>query len=53
MSFSVELHPKAVKFLRKLPADVSERIVLKVKELSKNPYHYLEHLRLIIHIISI
>ena len=43
MSYSVEWHPKVRKFLRKLPKDISERIVLKVKEVQEDPFRYLEH----------
>ena len=43
MSYSVEWHPKVRKFLRKLPEDIAERIVLKVKEVQEDPFHYLEH----------
>ncbi len=43
MTYSVEWHPKVRKFLRKLPKDVSERIVLKVKEAQNDPFRYLEH----------
>ena len=43
MSYSVEWHPKVRKFLHKLPKDISERIVLKVKELQEDPFRYLEH----------
>ena len=43
MSYSVEWHPKTRKFLRKLPKDISERIVLKVKEVREDPFRFLEH----------
>ena len=43
MSFSVFWHPKVRKFLLKLPKGVSRRIVLKVKAIRENPFHYLEH----------
>ena len=43
MTYSVEWHPKVRKFLRKLPKDISKRIVLKVQEVRKEPFHYLEH----------
>ena len=43
MSYSVEWHPKVRKFLRKLPKDISERIVLKVKEAQEDPFRFLEH----------
>ena len=43
MSYSVEWNPKVRKFLHKLQKDVSERIVLKVKEVKEEPFRYLEH----------
>ena len=43
MTYSVEWHPKVRKFLRKLPTDISKRIVLKMQEASKEPFRYLEH----------
>ena len=43
MSYSVEWDPKVRKYLRKLPNDISARIVLKVKEIKEDPFHYLEH----------
>ena len=43
MSYSVEWHPKVRKFLKKLPKDISARIVLKVKEVKEDPFRYLEH----------
>lgn len=43
MSYSVEWDPKVKKYLRKLPNDISARIVLKVKEIKEDPFHYLEH----------
>jgi len=43
MSYSVDWHPNVRKFLRKLPRDLSKRIVYKVKEIRSDPFHYLEH----------
>jgi len=43
MTYSVEWHPKTRKFLRKLPKEVSARIVLKVKKMKEEPFRYLEH----------
>ena len=43
MSYKVKLHPNVVKFLVKLPEDISERIKNKLKEIKENPFHYLEH----------
>lgn len=43
MSYSAEWHPKTRKFLKKLPNDISARIVLKVKEVQEDPFRFLEH----------
>lgn len=43
MSYSTLWNPKVRKFLRKLPKDISRRIVLKVKDVAEDPFHYLEH----------
>ena len=43
MSYSVIWNPKAKKFLHKLPKETSKRIVLKVKDVKEDPFHYLEH----------
>ena len=32
-----------MKVLRKLPNDLSERIIKKIHDVSKNPFRYLEH----------
>jgi mRNA-degrading endonuclease RelE of RelBE toxin-antitoxin system len=40
MSYSVEWHPNTRKILRKLPKDISERIVLKIKELQEDPFDF-------------
>jgi mRNA interferase RelE/StbE len=42
MSFAVEWHPRVLKFLRKIPSDMAERIVLKVKSAVHDPFRYLE-----------
>jgi len=43
MSYSVEWHPKTRKFLKKLPNDISARIVLIGKEGQEDPFRFLEH----------
>ena len=40
MSFNVRWHPKARKFLRRLPLELSKRIIKKIKE---NPFRYIGH----------
>jgi len=41
--YYVKWHPKARGRLRKLPKDVSSRIVKRVKEVKEDPFYYLEH----------
>jgi mRNA interferase RelE/StbE len=43
MSFNVRWHPKARKFLRRLPTELSKRIIKKIKEIKENPFRYIEH----------
>lgn len=43
MSYEVLLHPEIVKFLDKLPKDVSFRIKEKLKDLKEEPFRHLEH----------
>ena len=43
MTYSIDWNPKAKKFLRKLPKEISKRIVLEVRFIKENPFNYLEH----------
>jgi len=43
MKYTLEWHPKVGKFLQKLPRDIAQRIVLKMREAQEDPFHYLEH----------
>jgi len=43
MSFNVDWHPNVRKILKKLPPEVSRRIIKKVKDTKENPFRYLEH----------
>jgi mRNA-degrading endonuclease RelE of RelBE toxin-antitoxin system len=43
MTYSIEWHPKVRNFLRKLPKNISARIVKKVRQITEKPFHYLEH----------
>jgi len=43
MSYYVIWDPKVRRHLKKLPGDVSSRIVKRVKEMKDDPFHYLEH----------
>ncbi len=44
MTYTVQWHPNARKFVAKLPVDVAGRIVAKMRQISENPFRYLEHL---------
>lgn len=44
MVFEIFWEPKALETLRKLPKQLSERIVLKVDAAKENPKRYLERL---------
>ena len=41
--FSINWHPNVRRFLRKLPANISKRIINKIKSIQENPFRYLEH----------
>ena len=43
MDYQVLLDPKVVKFLERLPNDLSSRIKDKLQLLKENPFNYLEH----------
>ncbi len=43
MSYEIVWHPKVLEKLEKLPKNISERIVNKVKGMKENPFHFLEH----------
>ncbi len=43
MSFDIKWTYKSRKFLKKLPAEKSKRIVKKIGQIRKNPFRYLEH----------
>ncbi|MBI2137528.1 type II toxin-antitoxin system RelE/ParE family toxin [Candidatus Woesearchaeota archaeon] len=43
MTYSVEWNPKVSRFLHKLERDITQRIILKVKEVQEDPFRYLEH----------
>jgi mRNA-degrading endonuclease RelE of RelBE toxin-antitoxin system len=43
MPFDIEWHPSVRRVLRKLPQEISTRIVKKVKTIIDNPFRYLEH----------
>ena len=43
MKYQIEFSKQATKFIRKLPKDIKERIKRKFKEVSEDPFRYLEH----------
>ena len=43
MNFKIEFSNQATKFIRSLPNEVKERIKKKFREVSENPFRYLEH----------
>ena len=43
MSYKIKLTPQAEKFLDKLEKKEALRIINKLKEVSKDPFRYLEH----------
>lgn len=43
MSYKIEFSKQATRFIRKLPDDIIERIKKKFREVSKDPFRYLEH----------
>lgn len=43
MSFQVKFSNQATKFIRKLDNNLKERIKIKFKELSQDPFRFLEH----------
>ena len=43
MSFEIKFSKNAVKFLRKLPQDILNRIKSKFNEISLEPFRYLKH----------
>ena len=43
MSFEIRWTPVSRKSLRKLPSNISKKIVQKIYALSDNPFRYLKH----------
>lgn len=43
MNYKIEFSKQATKFIRKLPEDVKERIKKKFRDVSEDPFRYLEH----------
>jgi mRNA-degrading endonuclease RelE of RelBE toxin-antitoxin system len=43
MSFSVEFSTQASKFIKSLSQEIINRIKKRFKEISENPFRYLEH----------
>lgn len=43
MRYLVKWNPKPLKFLEKLPKEMSVRIVNKLEIVKNDPFHYVEH----------
>ena len=43
MSFSISFDKEAVKFLERLPKNISDRVIEKFEQIKENPFRYLEH----------
>ena len=43
MSYEIIWHPKAAKYVEKLPQHIAKRILDKFDEISVDPFKYLEH----------
>jgi mRNA-degrading endonuclease RelE of RelBE toxin-antitoxin system len=41
--YSIKLHPKVDKFIRKCEGELAERIRVKLRTLKDDPFRYLEH----------
>lgn len=43
MIWRILWHPKALRNLEKLPANIKQQIIKRVDKLQENPFHFLEH----------
>ena len=43
MSYEIIWSPKAAKYVEDLPLEISKRIIQKLDNVTKDPFHYLEH----------
>ena len=43
MNYEIIWHPKAAKYVKKLPQHIAKRILDKFDEISVDPFRYLEH----------
>jgi len=43
MSYSIEWHPHALKFLEKLQTQIAERILKKLELIKEEPFRFLKH----------
>jgi mRNA-degrading endonuclease RelE of RelBE toxin-antitoxin system len=43
MKYSIEFGPKAKKVMKKLPDEISLRIINKLKSITADPFRFLEH----------
>ncbi len=43
MSYSIEWHPKAFRFLENLSVNIADRILEKLEEVKEEPFRFLQH----------
>lgn len=43
MNYEIEFSSRSKKFLKKLPKDISLRIIEKLKQLKQEPFRFLKH----------
>lgn len=43
MTYKIEFSNQATKFIRKLQKDIKERVKSKFRDVSQDPFRYLEH----------
>lgn len=43
MTYQIEFSKQATKYIRNLQENIKERIKAKFREVSENPFRYLEH----------
>ncbi|MBS3158067.1 type II toxin-antitoxin system RelE/ParE family toxin [Candidatus Woesearchaeota archaeon] len=43
MTYTIGWNNQPVKFLKKLPVSIANRIIHKIESITDDPFHYLEH----------